>query len=85
MSPECQDLIKHILVRDPLQRYTIADIVQHPWFAKDLPEGALAMNNRFLETQPVGPGFQTIESVRAALAEGRVDHEEVLQELMQAQ
>uniref|UniRef100_A0A7S1I985 Protein kinase domain-containing protein n=1 Tax=Eutreptiella gymnastica TaxID=73025 RepID=A0A7S1I985_9EUGL len=32
IQPNAADLIRHILVRDPDQRYTIADVVQHPWF-----------------------------------------------------
>ena len=32
VSPECKDLITHILNTDPEERYTIANIRQHPWF-----------------------------------------------------
>lgn len=31
ISDNCRDLIAKILVADPLQRVTIADIFKHPW------------------------------------------------------
>ena len=34
VSPECKDLLAHILVADPAQRYTIEDIQAHPWCAR---------------------------------------------------
>ncbi|XP_073059860.1 serine/threonine-protein kinase SRK2I-like [Primulina eburnea] len=37
VSGECQDLISRILVRDPAQRITMADIKKHAWFLKNLP------------------------------------------------
>jgi serine/threonine protein kinase len=38
ISPECRDLLMRILVGDPDQRLTIAQIQKHPWCAR----GALA-------------------------------------------
>lgn len=35
-----------------LQRMSMADIKQHPWFQHHLPEGALAMNDWYLTKQP---------------------------------
>jgi serine/threonine protein kinase len=37
VSAACIDLLQHILVPDPSQRYSIADIYQHPWFREHLP------------------------------------------------
>lgn len=34
LSPECQDLIRHMLVSDPARRFTIEQIVRHPWVLK---------------------------------------------------
>jgi serine/threonine-protein kinase SRK2 len=31
ISPQCRDLITRILVANPAQRITIAEIFQHPW------------------------------------------------------
>lgn len=44
MSTQCEDLIRKILVLDPLTRLSIKEITEHPWFLKDLPDGALDMN-----------------------------------------
>lgn len=38
VSESARNLINKILVVNPLQRVTIADIRKHPWFLKDLPE-----------------------------------------------
>lgn len=44
LSPECKDLIRRILVRDPAQRITLQQIQQHPWFLQDLPADCQACN-----------------------------------------
>lgn len=38
MSPESIDLIKHLLVVNPADRYTIPDILEHPWVLKEKEE-----------------------------------------------
>jgi len=38
LSPDAKDLIKQMLVVDPLKRITISEIRNHPWFQKNLPE-----------------------------------------------
>lgn len=38
ITPECRDILQRIFVADPTQRITIPEIVQHPWFVKNLPE-----------------------------------------------
>ena len=47
-----------------LQRMSMADIKQHPWFQHHLPEGALAMNDWYLTKQP------NAEQVRASHLSG---------------
>jgi serine/threonine protein kinase len=37
VSEPCLDLLRHILVPDPAQRYSIAQIYAHPWFQESLP------------------------------------------------
>jgi serine/threonine protein kinase len=37
VSESCLDLLRHILVPDPTERYSIADIFAHPWFQENLP------------------------------------------------
>lgn len=43
VSEECKDLISRILTH-PKERITLKEIIEHPWFAKDLPPGAMDMN-----------------------------------------
>jgi serine/threonine protein kinase len=37
ISPECRDLLSRMLVRDPDERITMAQIHKHPWFIANLP------------------------------------------------
>lgn len=55
VSSECRDLLKRILVPDPLKRVTVDDIQQHPWYTKDLPPGVREMNDNL---PPPAPGLQ---------------------------
>jgi serine/threonine protein kinase len=34
MTPECEDLIRRILVSDPLSRIKLEDVARHPWILK---------------------------------------------------
>ena len=38
LSRECLDLISRIFVANPAQRISIAQIKQHAWFLRNLPE-----------------------------------------------
>ena len=31
VSPEAKDLVRNLLVKDPLERFSIAQIRSHPW------------------------------------------------------
>ena len=68
MSSDCADLIRKILVSDPTQRLTIKDIQDHAWYKKDLPDGALDMNEH-AETQP---DLQTEAEIRALCRDARI-------------
>ncbi len=35
MSEDARDLIRHLLVRDPHLRYSAAEVLRHPWVAKE--------------------------------------------------
>lgn len=37
ISPECRDLLTRMLVRNPDERITMAEIHRHPWFIANLP------------------------------------------------
>ena len=52
VNPECVDLLLRILVADPAERLSIEDIKMHPWFLRDLPRGALDMNDFYLQAPP---------------------------------
>ena len=54
----CRDLLKSMLTAEPSKRITIAGIMNHPWFLKDLPAGTHEMNAR----------LQASDNVRLALA-----------------
>lgn len=66
-----QDLLSKILVAAPNSRFTIQDIIQHPWFQTDLPGRALRMNDDYLVLTPEGQGFQQLEEIKAILAEAK--------------
>ena len=52
VSPSCEDLLRRLIVQDPLKRLSIQEIKQHPWFLDNLPRNALAMTERFLNAPP---------------------------------
>ncbi|KAL6779047.1 SNRK2E [Auxenochlorella protothecoides x Auxenochlorella symbiontica] len=52
-SADVLDLLARLLVADPRQRIPIAEIMQHPWFLRDLPLGAADMNRFYLDRAPV--------------------------------
>eukprot|EP01122_Echinamoeba_exundans_P014910 TRINITY_DN6874_c0_g1_i2.p1 TRINITY_DN6874_c0_g1~~TRINITY_DN6874_c0_g1_i2.p1 ORF type:complete len:649 (+),score=84.81 TRINITY_DN6874_c0_g1_i2:167-2113(+) len=37
LSATCQDLIRQLLIVDPLKRITVPEILKHPWFTVNLP------------------------------------------------
>jgi serine/threonine-protein kinase SRK2 len=69
---DVQDLLSKILVADPNERYTIQDIIQHPWFQTDLPSRALKMNDDYLLLTPEGHGFQQLDEIKAILAQAKI-------------
>lgn len=53
MSAPCRDLLSRLLVANPNERMCMEEIKEHSWFLEDLPEGALAMNDWYLQSRPV--------------------------------
>ena len=53
VSAPCQDLLARLLVANPNERMSMEEIKEHSWFLEDLPEGALAMNDWYLQSRPV--------------------------------
>lgn len=56
-----------ILVAKPEERYSIQEIIEHPWFKQDLPCRALRMNDEYLSLSPDGNGFQQLSEIKAVL------------------
>lgn len=52
LSAECRDMLARLLAADPAQRIDTTGVFCHPWFLRDLPEGALAMNAWYLQNAP---------------------------------
>ena len=42
-SPECLDVLKGLLMRDPAQRMTATEALEHPWFRRHLGEPILPL------------------------------------------
>ena len=78
VSAELKDLISKILVADPKERATLAQVSAHPWFQRGLPAGAGSMNDACLALRPHDhPGYQTVGAIRAVVAAAaRRDHQE---------
>ncbi|CAJ1386036.1 unnamed protein product [Effrenium voratum] len=43
ISPDAQDLIRHLLVLDPSQRLTAAQALEHEWIAKGAPQASWSL------------------------------------------
>lgn len=74
VSDECKDLLSKILVADPNQRITIAQILRHPWYTSGLPAGVVEMNATCLGLQHEVDGWkvQTDAEIRAVVAAAKV-------------
>lgn len=71
VSEHCRDLLAHLLTKNPTNRFSIADIQQHPWYCHDLPRGAQVMNNNPLVYEPQ-PGLQSEDEIRQLCETARV-------------
>ena len=45
LSESCLDLIRRIFTVNPLQRITIAEIKQHPWFVRRMPRAMMVCSS----------------------------------------
>lgn len=46
VSAECRDLMHKLLQPDPAKRASMAAIMEHPWFQRDLPPQLMSLNAR---------------------------------------
>jgi len=70
VSPELLDLMMKIFVSDPQERITIEGIQRHPWFLRDLPDGAKEMNDTTCELR-MPRGMQTEEEIKEIVSEAK--------------
>ena len=66
LTQECMDLLRKLLNPDSGARATVLEIVDDPWFKQRLPEGALKINDYYLNKQP--QTIQTDEQVKQIVA-----------------
>jgi serine/threonine protein kinase len=70
ISAECRDLLARMLVRDPEERITMAQIHTHPWFTANLPAevgqggGSGRAWRRHLRIWPAAPNPRTALSAQ---------------------
>lgn len=74
VSPGCKDLVKRLLVRDPAQRATLAEVMRHPWFQEGLSPEVLSFNDPLVAKSMAEPVTGEVESEIARIVEeaGRV-------------
>lgn len=70
ISPECRDLLTRMLVRDPDDRITMAQIHKHPWFIANLPMEAVSMNDSYLNDEDYS-GVQSEEDIKRILKDAQ--------------
>ncbi|KAF6248250.1 kinase-like domain-containing protein [Scenedesmus sp. NREL 46B-D3] len=68
VSAPCLDLLRRILVPDPLQRYSIADIYAHPWFQENLPIEAEGMKKEYIGKEDYS-SIQSEEGIKELLSQ----------------
>lgn len=49
ISPECKELLQRMLVSNPLQRISLADVLKSSWYLTDLPEEEAHLNDEVAE------------------------------------
>eukprot|EP00201_Polytomella_parva_P006872 CAMPEP_0175075364 /NCGR_PEP_ID=MMETSP0052_2-20121109/21954_1 /TAXON_ID=51329 ORGANISM="Polytomella parva, Strain SAG 63-3" /NCGR_SAMPLE_ID=MMETSP0052_2 /ASSEMBLY_ACC=CAM_ASM_000194 /LENGTH=356 /DNA_ID=CAMNT_0016344031 /DNA_START=37 /DNA_END=1108 /DNA_ORIENTATION=- len=71
ITPDCRDLLCRLLETDPSKRLRMYDILQHPWFLLNLPEGVLHMNEGYLSggDEDESASMQSKEEIMAILKE----------------
>eukprot|EP00003_Mantamonas_plastica_P000763 TRINITY_DN1058_c0_g1_i8.p1 TRINITY_DN1058_c0_g1~~TRINITY_DN1058_c0_g1_i8.p1 ORF type:complete len:483 (+),score=152.08 TRINITY_DN1058_c0_g1_i8:570-2018(+) len=81
LSDEAADLIKNMLIVDPLKRITISEIQQHPWYTTDLPEylTAVSMNETTRGSNAIDD-----EVLNKVIKKIGVDRDQALSDLQQS-
>ncbi len=75
LSPELQDLLKWCLQKDPTKRPSVSDVQHHAWFQRNIPPGALDMNQTLINDERYNKGSpactQTLNEVRSIIREAQ--------------
>eukprot|EP00210_Caulerpa_lentillifera_P008396 g8008.t1 len=69
VSEDLLDLLSKILVREPLDRISIAEIQNHRWYCKNLPPGVREMNANLVVPHE---GLQTLKAIEKIVQEATV-------------
>jgi serine/threonine-protein kinase SRK2 len=73
LTDECRDIIGGMLRPDVNVRLTLSQVLEHPWFVTDLPDGALTMNDWYLEHAPSKESREDAVMQLVELAAGDAD------------
>lgn len=65
ISEQAKDLIGHLLVKDPLMRYSAAEVLTHPWVSMESPQAQLATPQVLLRNNSVNGLEAFAESANA--------------------
>eukprot|EP00884_Botryococcus_braunii_P014305 jgi/Botrbrau1/22876/Bobra.0065s0034.1 len=76
VSTECKELVRGMLQNDPGRRMTLQQIIDHPWFQANLPEGALTMNDHYSKCQPLPEEYVRKVEQMVDLAQNPAAHNE---------
>jgi serine/threonine protein kinase len=69
VSDGCKDLVKRLLVREPAQRATLAEVMRHPWFQEGLSPEVLSFNDPLVAKSLAEPVTGEVESEIARIVE----------------
>ncbi|KAF6032519.1 MAPKAPK3 [Bugula neritina] len=77
VSSQAKNLIQNLLNTDPDKRYTIGQVLQHPWIAQNtaVPQTPLCTTNILKEE--VENWVDVKEEIDRAIAERRIDEEQI--------
>ena len=77
LTEECYDILGRLLEVDPDKRITVQQVLKHPWFTQDMPEGLQDLNNNLLQiplsmqTGSCGQSEEELSALTAKAAQNR--------------
>lgn len=76
MSLECEHLIRHMLVRDPVKRYTVSQVQHHRWMTES---GVVPVSGDPVYIEPVNEDDEVNEDVLRMVEALKLDREKTIQ------